>query len=254
MKSTNFDKLAFSYDSALTPLPTTYIDFLRRVCELKPHDRIVDLGCGSGLLTFPLKEIGCDVTGVDSSVELIRIANKRDRAKEIKWVLSRVESFAFDIDAFTAVLSFEAFHLFPAQTNLVKRCIPALHVGGTFGIGWCTFHWENVLKEAIVEVFASHGIDWGEWGYQRCDNLVDLVSRSENSLSQLAVEDLSVDETTGVTQIATYLASIDKVAALDNAQRKALALDLETSFLKVISEPYLSGETVYSLAYTKKLR
>ena len=40
----------------------------------RPGERILDLGCGDGVLTRKLQEVGCEVVGIDSSPELIDAA------------------------------------------------------------------------------------------------------------------------------------------------------------------------------------
>ena len=40
----------------------------------QPGERILDLGCGDGVLTEKLVAMGCQVIGVDSSAELIKAA------------------------------------------------------------------------------------------------------------------------------------------------------------------------------------
>ena len=40
----------------------------------KPGERILDLGCGDGVLTKRLQDGGCEVVGIDSSPELIQAA------------------------------------------------------------------------------------------------------------------------------------------------------------------------------------
>src|ERR1700721_3041530 len=42
----------------------------------KPGDRILDLGCGDGVLTKKLADLGCEVVAVDSSVPQIEAARK----------------------------------------------------------------------------------------------------------------------------------------------------------------------------------
>lgn len=39
--------------------------------------RVLDLGCGTGNLTFPLAKKGCDVTGVDISSDMITVARSK---------------------------------------------------------------------------------------------------------------------------------------------------------------------------------
>jgi len=42
----------------------------------KPGEKILDLGCGDGVLTKKLVDLGCDVVAVDSSVAQIEAARK----------------------------------------------------------------------------------------------------------------------------------------------------------------------------------
>ena len=51
------------------------VDFL-------PNDKVLDLGCGTGRMTRLLSERGFDMTGVDSSQEMLGIAMDRREAGE----------------------------------------------------------------------------------------------------------------------------------------------------------------------------
>jgi 2-polyprenyl-3-methyl-5-hydroxy-6-metoxy-1,4-benzoquinol methylase len=42
----------------------------------KPSEKILDLGCGDGVLTKKLADLGCEVVAVDSSVPQIEAARK----------------------------------------------------------------------------------------------------------------------------------------------------------------------------------
>ena len=42
----------------------------------KPGERILDLGCGDGVLTKKLVDFGCEVVAVDSSVPQVEAARK----------------------------------------------------------------------------------------------------------------------------------------------------------------------------------
>jgi 2-polyprenyl-3-methyl-5-hydroxy-6-metoxy-1,4-benzoquinol methylase len=54
-----------------TPLEKEYVDYL-----LKPGGRLLDLGCGSGWLSFLIAEQGMSVLGIDVSKEQINAANE----------------------------------------------------------------------------------------------------------------------------------------------------------------------------------
>jgi trans-aconitate methyltransferase len=71
----------------------------------RPGERILDLGCGDGVLTKKIAELGCEVVGVDSSAEFAAAAKKLG--------LHAVEMDAADLDfgpSFDAVFSNAALH------------------------------------------------------------------------------------------------------------------------------------------------
>lgn len=78
------------HDVIRTPLEKEYVDYL-----LKPGGRLLDLGCGSGWLSFHFAEQGMSVLGIDVAKEQINAAN------ELK--LSRgVENVSFECADFIA--------------------------------------------------------------------------------------------------------------------------------------------------------
>lgn len=44
---------------------------------INPTDRVMDLGCGSGVFSNYLAETGCLVTGIDGSAEMIKLCNQK---------------------------------------------------------------------------------------------------------------------------------------------------------------------------------
>ena len=64
--------------------------------------RILDVGCGGGILCEPLSRLGADVTGIDTNEKAIKVAKEHAKIKnlKIKYInaeLSQVEKCSFDI-------------------------------------------------------------------------------------------------------------------------------------------------------------
>ena len=49
----------------------------------KPGERILDLGCGDGVLTTEIKATGADVLGVDLSDELLAVARMKGLIRKL---------------------------------------------------------------------------------------------------------------------------------------------------------------------------
>ena len=64
--------------------------------------KILDIGCGGGILCEPLSRLGADVTGIDSSEKAVEVAKEHAKVKNLKInyinaELSKIERCSFDI-------------------------------------------------------------------------------------------------------------------------------------------------------------
>ncbi len=93
----------------------------------KPGERILDLGCGDGLLTAELARCGAIVTGVDVSEELLTAA--RARRLDIRRMDGEALQFGAEFDA---VFSNAALHWMTDAGAVVSGVRRALKPGGRF--------------------------------------------------------------------------------------------------------------------------
>lgn len=104
-------------------LATPVVDLLAP----RPGERILDLGCGDGVLTQTLAQAGCRVTGVDASDDLIAAA----RARGVDARLMDAQALAFEAE-FDAVFSNAALHWMPRADAVIAGVWRALVPGGRF--------------------------------------------------------------------------------------------------------------------------
>jgi trans-aconitate methyltransferase len=93
----------------------------------KPGERILDLGCGDGVLTQKIAATGADVIGVDSSDSFVAAA----AARGIDARRMDGQSLGFNTE-FDAVFSNAALHWMPQAESVVDGVRRALERGGRF--------------------------------------------------------------------------------------------------------------------------
>ncbi|MGF7160447.1 trans-aconitate methyltransferase [Rhodoligotrophos appendicifer] len=93
----------------------------------RPGERILDLGCGDGVLTQALGAMGVDMVGVDASEDFIRAA----RARGVDARLMDGEKLDFR-DEFDAVFSNAALHWMTRPAEVLRGVAGALKPGGRF--------------------------------------------------------------------------------------------------------------------------
>jgi SAM-dependent methyltransferase len=91
----NSSRLAEIYDS-FCPLGTDSDFFLNEVRKVKPR-AVLDVGCGSGILTVELAKIADKVIGVEPALPMLEVARRRAEGNKVTWV----QGYAKDITGVT---------------------------------------------------------------------------------------------------------------------------------------------------------
>ena len=72
----------------------------RLVENIKEEDKVLDLGCGTGMLSFRAALRGAKVTGIDINPEMLEIAQKRIAELDVKDQIKFLEMGVAEIDKF----------------------------------------------------------------------------------------------------------------------------------------------------------
>ncbi len=91
------------------------------------HERIVDIGCGTGELTAQIHATGAEVMGLDSSADMINTAQVR--FPELSFLQQDASRLNFN-ETFDAVFSNATFHWIENQEALLGGIYNALKPGG----------------------------------------------------------------------------------------------------------------------------
>lgn len=131
-------------------------DFARRAIlgalGLRPEDRLLEIGCGGGLLLREATGSGADVTGLDHSEAMVELA--RENAPEARVVLGRAEELPWSDGAFTAIAMSVVFMFLPDPGRVLVQCRRVLSPRGRLAI--VTTAPELRGTPAAPEPLASH--------------------------------------------------------------------------------------------------
>ena len=123
-------------------------------CNIKEYDRVLDVGCGSGIWTFEIKKDNKKVITLDINEEDIKYANsiKKERMLSNIWFLiSSAEALPFPDNFFDAVVTISVLQYVNREITM-KEISRVLNKNGTIisifnhGFGYYAYRWINPCK------------------------------------------------------------------------------------------------------------
>jgi SAM-dependent methyltransferase len=170
---------------AQTWSPVTYDEHARFVSDLagevlnwlapRPGERILDLGCGDGVLTEQLRNRGCRVIGVDASAGMIAAAHARGLDARV----ADAHELAFDGE-FDAVFSNAALHWMIKPGKVLDGVARALMPDGRFVAEFGGHGNVAAITTAMRAVAKSRGGDQelaGPWFFPSVDDYRRLLEQ-----------------------------------------------------------------------------
>ncbi len=104
-----FSKVALAYAKYRRDYPDQVYDLVYKFCENK-NAKVLDVGCGTGLVTRHLTEYYRDVTGTDKESEMIALAQKNNTA--LSFIVAKTEELPFSDANFDLITVASAYHWF----------------------------------------------------------------------------------------------------------------------------------------------
>lgn len=121
--------------------------------------RILDAGCGGGLLTEPIARLGADVVGVDATPETIKAAKAHAERQglAVDYRCTTVEALAAEEERFDAVLAMEVVEHVADLHGFVAACGAVLRPGGACAVSTINRTAKSFL---LAKVGAEYILGW----------------------------------------------------------------------------------------------
>jgi len=132
-----FDRLAQEWDLSFTAEDLERLSHLVDSLGVSEGMDIIDLGCGTGVLFDLLRRrVGPEgsVTGVDYSIEMVRVAHRNFPFDNVNVVEADATNLPFKDSAFDMAVSFSAFPHFSDKQRVLQEVNRVLKSGAMFYI------------------------------------------------------------------------------------------------------------------------
>lgn len=103
-------------------------DYVLDFLDLKTGNKLLDVGCGSGLFSSLASDAGAEVTGIDASEKLIDEA--KQRTNSVDFLIGEMEELPFDHNTFDFVCGFNSFQYAANIKNALEEAGRVLKNGG----------------------------------------------------------------------------------------------------------------------------
>jgi trans-aconitate methyltransferase len=148
-------------------------------------ERILDLGCGDGVLTAKFAAMGCVVVGVDGSAAQVAATKKLG----IEAYTMDGERLNFDAE-FDAVFSNAALHWMRNPDAVIDGVWGALRPGGRFVAEMGGYGCVETIKRALIQALNRRGID-GEaanpWYFPTVEDYSSRLMKRGFSIQSIAL-------------------------------------------------------------------
>ena len=151
--------------------------------------KLLDIGCGGGLLSEPMCRLGAKVTGIDASQKSIEIAKLHAKKNNLKitYIVNSPEKFSTN-DKFDIILNMEVVEHVADLNLFIKGCSKLLKKNGIMFVATLnktlkSYMFAIVGAEYVLRWLPIGTHDWNE--FVKPDSLIKICSKFNLKLNSI---------------------------------------------------------------------
>ena len=156
----------------------------KRQTELKGK-RVLDIGCGGGILSEALSKAGADVIGIDASTQTIGVAKSHANSvnSKVTYLESTVEDFILNNDknSFDVITCLEMLEHVPSPSKIIESCSDLLKDNGDIFFSTINRNPKSYLFAVIGAEYILNLLPKGTHEYSKFIKPSELASWIRNS-------------------------------------------------------------------------
>jgi len=150
-----WQRAAAEYDATFAQATAPFVDALLDAAGVMPGMRVLDMCCGTGIVTAAAARRGASITGLDFSAAML--VEARRRQLHLRFDEGDAEALPYADASFDAVVSNFGVHHVPRPENAVREALRVLRPGGRFALTTWAEPNENIAWKLLFDAIGALG-------------------------------------------------------------------------------------------------
>lgn len=161
---------------------------------VRPTTKLLDVGCGAGFLTNELAKLGMSVTGVDLSEDSLKVAEKFDETKSVKYQTADAYHLPFPENTFEVLTAMDFLEHIENPAEVIKEFARVLKPGGLF-----IFHTFN--RNLLAHLVVIKLVEWLVKNTPKNMHIIRLFIKPSELTNYCLNADMKVEDMTGIKPV-----------------------------------------------------
>ncbi len=170
------------------------LDQIKSCFPINSSTKVLDIGCGAGFLSNELAEKGLSVTGLDLSLESLKVAARYDQTKSVRYISADAANLPFENGHFEVVTAMDFLEHVSNPQQIIQEISRVLRPGGLF-----VFHTFN--RNMIAHLVVIKLVEWLVKNTPKNMHVIELFIKPSELESYCLSSNLLVKQMIGIKPV-----------------------------------------------------